>query len=83
MQSAPELQSDLVRSLQTPEAFSHPAGDIRHLETHISHIILAGDYAYKIKKPVDLGFLDFSTLEKRRHFCEEELRLNGRLAPHI
>ncbi len=83
MQSVQELQSDLIRSLQNPEAFSHPAGDIRHLETHISHIILAGDYAYKIKKPVDLGFLDFSTLEKRRHFCEEELRLNGRLAPHI
>lgn len=83
MQSAPELQSGLVLSLQTPEAFPHPAGDIQHLETHISHIILAGDYAYKLKKSVDLGFLDFSSLEKRRYFCEEEMRLNSRLAPHI
>jgi aminoglycoside phosphotransferase family enzyme/predicted kinase len=55
--------------------------DIRH--THISVVFLAGIYVYKIKKPVDLGFLDFSTLEKRRHFCEEEVRLNRRLAPSV
>ena len=53
------------------------------LETHISSVILAGDYAYKIKKPLNLGFLDFSTLARRHRFCEEEVRLNGRLAPHI
>ncbi len=51
------------------------------LETHISWVILAGSHAWKIKKPVDFGFLDFSTLEKRRVCCEEELRLNRRLAP--
>jgi aminoglycoside phosphotransferase family enzyme/predicted kinase len=51
------------------------------IETHISWVILAGEYAYKIKKPLDLGFLDFSTLEKRQHACQEEIRLNRRLAP--
>lgn len=53
------------------------------IETHISWVILAGEYAYKLKKPLDLGFLDFSTLEKRRFCCEEEIRLNHRLAPQI
>lgn len=53
------------------------------VETHISSVILAGDHAYKIKKPLDLGFLDFSTLPRRRLFCEEEVRLNGRLAPQV
>jgi aminoglycoside phosphotransferase family enzyme/gluconate kinase len=56
---------------------------VRVLETHISWVLLTGAWAYKIKKPVDLGFLDFSTLELRRHFCEEELRLNRRLAPQL
>lgn len=53
------------------------------VETHISWVALAGDYAYKIKKPVNFGFLDFSSLEKRHFYCEEELRLNRRLAPDI
>lgn len=64
-------------------AYSHPTRDIRLVETHISWVFLTGDYAYKLKKPVDLGFLDFSTLELRRHFCEEELRLNRRLVPDL
>jgi len=54
-----------------------------HLETHISHVFLAGEYAYKLKKPVDFGFLDFTTPEKRRAACAEEVRLNARLAPDI
>ena len=66
-----------------PSAYSHPTRDIRLVETHISWVFLTGDYAYKLKKPVDLGFLDFSTLELRRHFCEEELRLNRRLVPDL
>ena len=53
------------------------------METHISWVVLAGDYAYKIKKPVVLDFLDFGTLEKRRHYCEEELRLNRPWAPEL
>ncbi len=55
----------------------------RHIETHISSVILSGDFAYKIKKPVNFGFLDFTTLDRRRHFCGEEIRLNSRLAPQI
>lgn len=64
-------------------AYSHPTRDIRLVETHISWVFLTGDYPHKLKKPVDLGFLDFSTLELRRHFCEEELRLNRRLVPDL
>lgn len=61
---------------------NHPA-PVRLIETHISWVILAGNFAYKIKKPVDFGFLDFSTLDKRRFYCQEELRLNRRLAPDL
>ncbi len=65
------------------EVYDHPVKNIELIETHISWVILTGDFAYKIKKPVDFGFLDFSTLAKRKHFCEQELRLNRRLAPDI
>jgi aminoglycoside phosphotransferase family enzyme/predicted kinase len=58
-------------------------GRVRLVETHISWVLLTGDYAYKVKKPVDLGFANFSTLALRRRYCEEELRLNRRLAPEI
>jgi len=75
--------ASLVEALLRPEAFTHPADDIELMETHISWVILAGNYAYKIKKPVVLDFLDFGTLEKRRHFCEEELRLNRPWAPEL
>lgn len=73
----------LVRELSRPGAYPHPADDLRSLQTHISVVFLAGRWAYKVKKPVDLGFLDFTTLEKRRHFCREEVRLNRRLAPDV
>lgn len=63
--------------------FPHPADEIECIETHASWVILAGDFAYKIKKPLDLGFLDYSTPERRRAMCEEELRLNRRTAPEI
>ena len=53
------------------------------METHISHVLLTGEFAYKLKKPLNLGFLDFSSLDKRLHACEEEVRLNRRLAPAI
>ena len=66
-----------------PRAYPHPVEAVEVRQTHISVVFLAGPFAYKIKKPVDLGFLDFSTLEKRRHFCEEEVRLNRRLAPAV
>ena len=76
-------ETDLITALQQPQAYNHPVTEIRLLETHISWIILTGDYAYKIKKPVDLGFLNFSTLKLRKHYCEQELQLNQRLAPEI
>jgi aminoglycoside phosphotransferase family enzyme/predicted kinase len=74
----------LIRAMLRPEFYPHPTSDrIRLLQTHISYVLLTGDYAYKVKKPVDLGFLDFSTLDRRRHFCSEELRLNRRGAPGL
>lgn len=66
-----------------PNVYDHPVKNIELIETHISWVFLTGEFAYKIKKPVDFGFLDFSTLEKRRDFCEQELNLNNRLAPAI
>ncbi len=76
-------QQRLVESLSDPSHYDPAPARVERLETHISHVLLAGDYAYKIKKPLNLGFLDFSTLERRRHFCEEELRLNRRTAPEL
>ena len=73
----------LIRALYRPSVYPHPVERVEHIETHISHVFLAGRFAYKLKKPVDLGFLDFSTLERRRHCCEEELRLNRRLSPDL
>jgi aminoglycoside phosphotransferase family enzyme/predicted kinase len=74
----------LIEGLSRGEAYPHPVpGDVVVHQTHISVVFLAGPYAYKVKKPVDLGFLDFTTLERRRHFCEEEVRLNRRLARDV
>jgi len=73
-------QSTLIQSLMCPDVFDHAVDTIKLIETHISWVILTGNYAYKIKKACNLGFLDFSSLEKRRYFCDEELRLNRRLA---
>ena len=73
----------LVEALSHPEAYSHATGTIEVVETHISWIFLTESLAYKIKKPVNLGFLDFSTLEKRHYYCNEELRLNRRLCPDL
>src|SRR5271167_962407 len=73
----------LIEALSDAAAFPH---DVEHVEvrhTHISVVFLAGSYVYKVKKPINLGFLDFSTLDKRRHFCGEEVRLNRRLAPQV
>jgi uncharacterized protein len=81
---SPSASDILTRSLATqPAAYPGSVSRIELLETHISWVFLAGDFAYKLKKPVDLGFVNFSTLERRRHFCDEELRLNRRLAPDL
>ena len=73
----------LALLMDTPECFPHPVEAIRVVETHISWVILTGRYAYKIKKPVNMGFLDFSTLGDRGHYCNEEVRLNRRFAPDL
>jgi hypothetical protein len=81
--SASERQRALIQSLLDPARYAHPCDTVEHRETHISHVLLAGDFAYKIKKPLDLGFLDFTRLADRAHYCAEEVRLNARLAPAI
>jgi aminoglycoside phosphotransferase family enzyme/predicted kinase len=84
--SAPPGTGDLaalVSWLQSPEAYCPVPQGVLHLETHISHVFLAGDMVYKLKKPVQYNFLDFSTLPLREHACREEVRLNRRMAPHI
>jgi aminoglycoside phosphotransferase family enzyme len=75
--------ADLIAALKEPACYPHPAGAVEVLETHISWVLLAGDFAYKVKKPVRLGFLDFSSLASRRFYCEEEVRLNRRTAPGL
>jgi aminoglycoside phosphotransferase family enzyme/predicted kinase len=75
--------AQLIDSLSKPAAYPHPVDAVEVHQTHISVVFLAGTFAYKIKKPVELGFLDFRTLAQRRHFCEEEVRLNRRLAPAV
>ncbi len=73
----------LIQALMRPEAFPHQVENIELIETHISWVLLTGKYAYKIKKPINLGFYDARDLKQRISFCEEELRLNRRLAPDL
>lgn len=73
----------LIEDLARPAAFPFAVGAVDVVQTHISVVFLAGDVVYKLKKPVNLGFLDFGTLDKRRYYCEEEVRLNRRLAPAV
>jgi aminoglycoside phosphotransferase family enzyme/predicted kinase len=75
--------AELIAALSGPAAYPFAVGEVDVRQTHISAVFLAGDVVYKLKKPVSLGFLDFGTLEKRRHFCAEEVRLNRRLAPAV
>lgn len=73
----------LVEALRDPACYPHPVDRVDVLETHISYVLLAGEYAYKLKKAVRLPFLDFSTPQLRRRYCREELRLNRRTAPQL
>lgn len=75
--------SELISALSDPRAYAHPVDEVEVRQTHISVVFLAGPYVYKIKKPLDLGFLDYSTLEKRLQFCEQEVVLNHRLARSV
>lgn len=80
---APADHARLVARLLEAARYHHPVTVVRLIETHISSILLTGAYAYKLKKPLRLSFLDFSTLARRRECCAEEVRLNRRLAPEV
>src|SRR5579875_1707683 len=73
----------MIAALMDPVAYPDPVREVEVRQTHISAVFLAGAYVYKVKKPVTFGFLDFGTVAKRRHYCEEEVRLNRRLAPEV
>lgn len=80
------MQSSLPRhlcALLKPQAYPHPVGEVRLIETHISWVLLAGEFAYKIKRPVRYAFIDLRDAERRKFLCEEELRLNRRFAPEL
>ena len=78
-----QTQTEIFQAMERPEFYPHPVTIVEQRETHISKVFLTGDYVYKIKKPVDLGFLDYTTLEKREYFCHQETILNRRLSRNI
>jgi hypothetical protein len=75
--------SELLSFLENPASYPHAPDDVTILQTHISYVALTPPYVYKVKKPVDLGFLDFTTLARRRHYCDQEVTLNRRLCDAI
>ncbi|MGZ4220635.1 MAG: bifunctional aminoglycoside phosphotransferase/ATP-binding protein [Solirubrobacteraceae bacterium] len=83
MRTAEEIPAALPAALARPEPYPHRPTSVEVRETHISWVFLAGEYAYKLKKPLRLDFVDYSTAERRRQMCAEEVRLNRRLAPDI
>jgi aminoglycoside phosphotransferase family enzyme/predicted kinase len=76
-------QATILELMQKSDFYPHPVGAVTLQETHISRVFLTGEFVYKIKKPVDLEFLDFTTLEKRHHFCQLEVDLNRRLTHDV
>lgn len=82
-EAAMELHEALVAGLMRPQAYPHSVAQVERIDTHISTVLLAGDYAYKLKKPVVFDFVDFSTIELRRQSCIDEVRLNRRTAPQV
>jgi hypothetical protein len=77
------MEENLLKSLLTPSAYKEPTNSVHLLQTHVSYLFITDHYVYKIKKPVDFGFLNFTTLDQRRFYCNEEVRLNRRLCPGI
>ena len=71
----------LIETMKKADFYPHNPVEVEFIQTHISYVFIAGDIVYKVKKPVNFDFLDFTSLEKRKFYCEEELRLNKRLAP--
>ena len=78
-----QTQKEIVDALLVPEAYPEEAGKVELIQTHISFVFLTKKYVYKVKKAVNFGFLDFSTLDKRLEYCKKELKLNRRLCPEI
>jgi uncharacterized protein len=76
-------QTAVSNAMSDPAFYLAPPQQVELIQTHISRVFIAGDEVYKVKKSVDFGFLDFTTLEKRKFYCEEEVRLNRRLAPQV
>jgi uncharacterized protein len=74
---------ELIAFLESPESYPHGPTEVRAIQTHISWVFVASPFVFKVKKPVNLGFLDFSTLEKRHYFCRREIELNRRLCPEV
>ena len=81
--SAYSGQPPLIQALLRPEAYPHPVQTVELIETHISWVLLTGAFAYKLKKPINLGFVQAATLQQRLHYCHEEVRLNRRLAASL
>jgi uncharacterized protein len=75
-----EIHERLISFLESPTSYPHRPPEVRSIQTHISWVFVAPPFVFKVKKPVNFGFLDFSSLEKRRHFCQREVELNRRLA---
>ncbi|MEO5657472.1 MAG: hypothetical protein ABIO65_00690 [Nitrospiria bacterium] len=73
----------LIEAMLRPSFYPHPVRSVVLLQTHVSYIVMAGDRVYKVKKPVNFGFLDFTTVEKRRWFCHQEVELNRRLTSDV
>jgi uncharacterized protein len=82
MTTTPDRQSqELIAFLESPASYPHQSTEVCVIQTHISWVFIASPFVFKVKKPVKLGFLDFSTLEKRHYFCQREIELNQRLCP--
>ena len=77
------MMENIVKEFETPQIYPHPVKYIKKIETHCSWVFLTGEYAYKIKKPVNYGFLDFSTADKRKYYTVREYELNRELSPEI
>ena len=71
----------VLKSLLKPDAYPEPTTRVDMVQTHVSWIFLTDSHAYKIKKPVDFGFLNFTTIDRRRFYCNEEVKFNNRLCP--
>ena len=79
MTEKPSMIDDLLNPASLPDRTE----SVSLVQTHISLVFVADEFVYKVKKAVDFGFLDFTTLEKRKHYCHQEIRLNQRLAKDI